>query len=134
MYWIQFVDFAGVMYQTQCQTTRISFLNEDKPLVGLLISRVHSRDVANSGLSGRFIHVHHQGRVLKSLVRSLMSTAALSPSEEMVTVKNHPKESGKVWPARIKKKVAMWVGYVGTRYKGTYLFFHKRLSKALVDF
>ncbi len=61
-----------------------------------------------------------RGKAWKCTPSSLVQMADLSTNEiqEMTSESNTIQGSEEQQSAKIKKKVAMWVGYVGTHYKG----------------
>lgn len=69
----------------------------------------------STSLAGRYSHLSHEGRVVQCANPSSVATTAPSHSEDSTSLEV---EAEGALDARIKKKVAMWVGYVGTRYKG----------------
>lgn len=69
----------------------------------------------STSLAGRYSHLSHEGRVVQCANPSSVATTTPLHSEDSTSLEV---EAEGALEARIKKKVAMWVGYVGTRYKG----------------
>lgn len=69
----------------------------------------------STSIAGGYSHLSHKCSVVQCTNPSPVVTTAPSHSKESISLEVEPEGA---LEARIKKKVAMWVGYVGTHYKG----------------